>query len=123
MSYITYKLIHYVGIFTILVILAATSMHALHGGTRADKPHRRLLAAVHGIAVFLVLLGGFGMLSRLGIIDGGFPNWVLVKMLIWLVLAAVLAVPYLGRSWARMMLVALPLLAVSAGALALLKPI
>ena len=122
MPYPIYKLIHFLGMFAMVAALAATSMHAIRGGTRADNPERRVLGATHGIAAFLVLLGGFGMLARLGLVQGGLPGWVVVKLLIWVVLLAALAVPYRGRGYARALLVALPLLAVSAAAVALYKP-
>ncbi len=122
MPYSVYKLIHFLGMFTMVTALAAISMHAIRGGTRADNPHRRTLAAAHGIATFLVLLGGFGMLARLELIRGGLPAWVIVKLVIWVALAAALAVPNYGRGYARALLVALPLLAVSAAAVALYKP-
>ncbi|MDX2057888.1 MAG: hypothetical protein SFV24_08825 [Gemmatimonadales bacterium] len=122
MSYAVYKLIHFLGIFTIVAILAATAMHVLRGGTRADNPYRRTFAVAHGIAAFLVLLGGFGMLARMKIVSGGLPGWVIAKLVIWLVLSAALTLPYRGRTLARALLVALPILAMGAGAVALYKP-
>jgi hypothetical protein len=44
------------------------------------------------------------------------------KLIIWFVLAAAIMVPRMGRGYAKTVLVALPVLALSAGALALLKP-
>jgi hypothetical protein len=69
MSYVAYKLIHLAGIFTLITVLAATSMHAIRGGTRADNPYRRLLRAAQGIAALLAIVGGFGMLARLGLLQ------------------------------------------------------
>lgn len=122
MSYVTYKLIHFFGIFAMLVALAATGMHVLRGGTRADNPYRRVLAVAHGISAFLILLGGFGMLARLGVMHGALPVWVYLKLLIWLTLAAAMALPYRGRAYARTLLIALPLLTLAGAAVALLKP-
>ncbi len=122
MSYQVYKLIHFLGMFSAVAVLAATSMHMLGGGSRADNPHRRAFAIVHGVAGFLVLLGGFGMLARLGLVSGGLPRWIVAKLVIWLVLTAGLTIAYRDRRYARVVLVALPLLAMSAGAIALYKP-
>jgi Na+-driven multidrug efflux pump len=58
--YTTYKLMHFFGIFLLMVTLAASSMNALRGGSRADWPWRRALGAAHGIAVFLILLAALG---------------------------------------------------------------
>jgi uncharacterized membrane protein SirB2 len=123
-SYITYKLVHFAGIFMLIAALAATCMNAMRGGPRTEYAWRRALGAAHGIAVFLILLGGFGMLARLGIMraEDGFPGWVLAKMAIWFVLGAAFVLPRFGRGFARALLVAAPVLAAGAGAIALLKP-
>lgn len=122
MSYLAYKLMHFLGIFTMLTALAATAMHAARGGTRADNPYRRTLSAAHGIAALLILTGGFGMLARLGAMHGALPAWVFVKLGIWVALAAAMALPYRGRAMAKALLVMVPLLAAAAGATALYKP-
>ena len=122
MSYPFYKIMHFVGIFVMLVALAATCMHAAMGGTKAENPFRKALGAAHGVAALLILTGGFGMLARLGIVQGGLPVWVLIKLVLWVALAAAMALPYLSRFWARTLLIAMPVLAAIAGATALLKP-
>lgn len=122
MSYNIYKLIHFLGIFALLTALAAGGMHALRGGTRADNPHRRLLGIAHGLSLFLILLGGFGMLARLGIVEGGLPGWIWAKLAIWLLLGGALALAARGRQAAAAVLIGVPLLALAAGAIALYKP-
>ena len=122
MPYSTYKLIHYFGIFLLIAALAATSMNAIRGGTRSEWPWRKALGAAHGVAAFLILLGGFGMLARLGIVQGGLPGWVIAKLVIWVTLATAIMVPKFGQQYAKALMVALPVLALSAGAIALFKP-
>jgi hypothetical protein len=122
MPYAVYKLIHFLGIFTLIVVLAATSMHVLRGGTRADNPYRKVLSITHGVALFLVLLGGFGLLARIGVMHGGLPGWVYAKLLLWLTLGAALTLANRGARYARVLLLLLPLLAVLGGAIALYKP-
>lgn len=123
MPYPIYKLIHFLGIFVLLITLAVPSLHLLRGGTRTDLPGRRALAAVHGVAAFLILLGGFGMLARLGIVQGGLPGWILVKLAIWVALSAAFSVALRTSASARAVLVAAPLLALAAAAVALYKPL
>ena len=122
MPYPIYKLIHLLGIFTVLVILAAACMHTVRGGTRELNPHRKLMGAAHGIASFLILLGGFGMLARLGIVQGGLPSWIIAKLFIWTLVSGAIALVYRGPGMARALLIALPILATLAGYLALYKP-
>lgn len=122
MPYQLYKLIHFLGIFMIMIVLAAACMHVLRGGTRADNPHRRTIGIVHGIASFLILLGGFGMLARLGVMQGGLPGWIYAKLVVWIVASGSIALVYRGPDLARALLIALPLLGVLAGYFALYKP-
>lgn len=121
-SYITYKLIHFLGLFTVLVVTAARAGRFMTGDTTASGARRRSLAVAHGIAVFLILLGGFGMLARLGIAQQGLPGWIYVKLAIWAIFAGVIALPGRGTKYARLALIALPLLALAGGVVALYKP-
>lgn len=122
MPYAVYKLVHLFGIFIVLTAMAATCMHVMRGGTRADNPHRRALGIAHGVAAFLILLGGFGMLARLGLVQGGLPGWIIAKLAIWALVSAAIMLPYRRAGAAGMVMTALPVLAVIAGAIALYKP-
>jgi hypothetical protein len=117
-----YKLIHFFGLFGMVTLLAGAAMHALVGHTRAERPFGRGFAIAHGIGAFLVLLGGFGMLARLGIAQQGLPGWVYAKLVLWLALSAALILPYRGRALALSVIVGIPLLTVLGAAIALYKP-
>ncbi|HSG46637.1 MAG TPA: hypothetical protein VLA43_02365 [Longimicrobiales bacterium] len=123
-SYAVYKLVHYSGIFLLVTVLgAALSRAALGAGTReGGDPWRRTLMMGHGVALFLVLLGGFGMLARLDITQGlGLPGWIWAKLGIWTILGAAVAARRSPALAARALL-AVPVLAVLAGLVALTKP-
>jgi hypothetical protein len=122
MPYEAYKLIHFLGIFSLLIAVAVSAAHVLRGGTRADNPNRRMLGLVHGVASFLILLGGFGMLARLNLMQGGLPGWVWGKVVIWVLAGASLALVYRGAGLAKAVLVGVPLLALIAAYFALYKP-
>jgi hypothetical protein len=122
MSYAVYKLIHFAGIFTLLTTLASSGVHVLRGGTRADHPFRRVFAPLNALAAFFVLLGGFGMLARLGVSHGTLPGWIWLKLSIWALFLGALWLVYRGAVFARVLLVAVPALAVLAAAVALYKP-
>lgn len=120
-SYQVYKLVHFFGIATVLIALGVTCFHAARGGTRQDNPFRRPLAIAHGTGMFLILLGGFGMLARLGLV-AGLPGWIYAKLGIWVIFGALIAVPYRLRGAARPIFWALPFLIVLAAYFALYKP-
>ena len=122
MPYNVYKLIHFLGIFAVMMVLAVACMHVLRGGTRADNPYRKLLGSAHGIAMFLILLGGFGMLARIGAMHGSLPGWIYAKLAVWTLIAAAPALLYRGPRLAKATILAAPALALLAAAIALYKP-
>jgi hypothetical protein len=118
-----YNVVHIVGIVLLAVALGGLALHALNGGTRQSNGARGLVAALHGTGALLVLVGGFGMLARLGFRHGGgFPGWLWVKIGVWLLLAAAVLVPYRRPALARPLFLALPLLAGLAAYMAIYKP-
>ncbi len=114
--YAAYKIVHYLGIFALVTALSATLARASRGDG-ADSWRKRL-GIIHGVALFFILLGGFGMLARL---DVGFPGWIVAKLVVWLV-AGALIVARKSPGGAARALVLLPVLAVVAGWLAYAKP-
>lgn len=122
MSYVTYRLIHFIGVFITLTLVAGVAGLGLASSGSDMKRLRKGIAAGHIVAMLLVATGGFGMMARLGDFTGGLPAWITVKLVIWLSLTALIALPFLGRSYARATLVALPFIALLAAATALFKP-
>ena len=83
-SYPFYKIMHFVGIFMMLVALAATCMHAAMGGSKADNPFRKALGATHGIAALLILTGGFGMLAGVILVLAVLAIWFFPALVTYL---------------------------------------
>ena len=112
-DYTVYKLIHSLG---------GVMVHVFNGGAKADNLWRKPAGITHGIGLFLVLLGGFGMMARLGI-QWPWPGWLLVKLAIWLVLGGVTGLVYrLGVS-GKIMWVLVMLLGAIAAFMAIMKPL
>lgn len=122
MSYTVYKLIHYVGIFMASMSLAGIAFVSAEKKPLAEHPLRLMAVISHGVGLLLVLLGGFGMLARLGII-GDLPGWVLGKLGIWVLLGGALALVKRVPSMARVFLGLLLIAMLAAVYLALYKPI
>ncbi len=121
-SYPIYKLIHYLGIFVVMIASAGTLARALEESPTPD-PWRRRLGWGHGMGLFLILLGGFGMLARLNITEGlTLPGWIWAKLAIWTLIGGVVALRRKPR-FALLGLIALPVLALAAGWMALYKPL
>ena len=123
LSHSVYNVAHIVGIIMIMAALGALALHAMNGGTRESNTARGLIAGLHGLGAFLVLLGGFGMLARIGFEHGSpFPGWLVVKIAIWLVLAGSVIVPYRRSMLGKPLLLALPVLGGLAAYMAVYKP-
>jgi hypothetical protein len=130
--YATYKVVHYLGIFLLLTALAARlgraagfAAGASAAGTAqpAQDPWKRRLGITHGTALFLILLGGFGMLARLDVTQGlALPGWIWAKLGIWTLLGAAIVVASRIPALSGRLLVVVPALAVLAGIIALYKP-
>ena len=122
-SHSTYLVIHVLGILLVFVALGGVALHALNGGTKQDNGARKWVAVMHGLGMVFILLGGFGMLARLGIVQGGaFPGWVWAKLVILIVLGSVVMLPYRKPELALPIFLALPFLGAMAGFLAIFKP-
>ena len=121
MPYAVYKLIHFLGIFGVIIALTIASVMVMRGSTKADMPYRRQLGMVHGLGMLFILVGGFGMMARLGL-TSGLPGWIIAKLVIWLVIGSAMTVIYRGASVARAYLLALPFIALLAAFFALYKP-
>lgn len=123
-SHAFYNVVHIVGIVLVMSALGGTALHAANGGTRETNRARGLVAALHGTGVLLILVGGFGMLARLGFRHGAnFPGWLWVKLAVWVTIAALLFVPGRRPGLARPVYVALPVLGGLAAYMAIYKPV
>lgn len=117
-----YNLVHIVGLVLLMSALGGMALQAA-GGSNGSPALRRLVMALHGLGVFLILLGGFGMLARMGIAHGaGWPGWLWVKVAVWGVLAAAALLPYRRPSTALPLLLLLPVLGGVAAYMAIYKP-
>ena len=74
----------------------------------------------HGIGLFLVLLGGFGMMAKLNYSYG--DGWFLVKVVIWVALGAMLTMGTKKPEQGKMFWLVTLLLGAGAAYLGVMKP-
>jgi len=114
-----YKLLHLLGLIMSMVAVGGLALHGINGGDRDTNKARGLASSTHGIGMLLLLVGGFGMLAKMG---GGFPPWVAIKLVIWLLLGAAIMPLMRKPEMGRLMWMAVPLLAIIAATVGLYKP-
>jgi hypothetical protein len=112
--YTTYKVLHLLGIFGVLLALGAGA--AL--GAQLDNATRRRNSLLHGLGLLLILVSGFGMLAKGNL---GFPGWVMAKLVIFLLVGA-LPVWMRRRNAPGMMTLISLIVVFLAGLLATLRP-
>lgn len=81
MSYLTYKILHLGSLLFFFILYAQAVV----------KPKDQIKKEVilTGVALILILVSGFGLLARLGIMHGqAWPIWVKLKFGIWLLVGA-----------------------------------
>ena len=120
--YEMYKVLHLLSVMLLFLCFGGLAIYVAAGGTRAANPNRTLVAALHGTAAFLVLLGGFGLLARLGLVQGRFPLWVWIKLGVWVVLGVAVLLPYRRPALARPLFLLYPVLGGLAAWAAVYKP-
>lgn len=119
--YEVYKVLHIVGVLLTFAVLGGLALTVANGATRSTSSVRRLIAAVHGTGTFIILLGGFGALARLGM-NGGLPLWIWIKLVCWVVIAGLVVVPYRRPELARPVFWLLPVVGAIAAWAAVYKP-
>lgn len=120
MSYPVYKLLHLVGLFLVFTSMGGLVLHAAQGGSRHGLA-RGLVFGTHGIGLLLLLVSGFGMLARLGM-TSNIPGWAWAKVVVWLVIGGLAALPLRVPALARPLWVVVPILGTLAAWLALFEP-
>ena len=118
MSLAFYKVIHLFGIALLFTGVGGLCILSIAG---SDSPKaRRLSSILHGLALVIVLVTGFGLLAKLGM-GAAIPLWLWLKIAIWMVLGAAIVVIKRAPLYASALLFALPALGAIAGYLAIYK--
>ena len=112
MSLAFYKILHILGITLLFSGLGGLCVLSISGSD--SQPAKKLAGMLHGIALVLILVTGFGALAKLGM-GADIPLWVWPKLVIWIVFGGIIVVIRRVPQSASALLVLLPILgAVSA---------
>lgn len=117
--YEVYKTLHLLGLIMVFLSLGGVTLHAMNGGTRETNRGRGWSAAWHGLGLLFLLVGGFGMLARLGLSVAG---WVWGKLVIWVLLGGAISLAARRPTLGRTVWIGSAVLGLAATYLALYKP-
>jgi uncharacterized membrane protein len=116
MSLATYKVLHILGVILLFTGVGGLCVLSIAGSESAKA--RKLASIIHGIALVIILIAGFGLLVKLGF-GTEIPGWIWIKLVIWAVLAGAVFVLRKSPQLATPLLFLLPLLGAIAGYLAI----
>jgi len=90
MPYEIYKILHLTGIFLLVsgligLLTLVWSGHGLSGKVKT------FAFITHGVGLLFILVSGFGLLARLGLVQEGLPPWIYVKLFIWIIFGGFIA--------------------------------
>lgn len=84
MSYEFYKVLHLAGLILLFFGLSSALTLKMAGATFTGSV-KKMAFITHGVGLLLLLVAGFGMLAKLGIM-AAIPGWAWAKIVIWLLL-------------------------------------
>jgi len=88
MPYKFYKILHFTGLLLTFTSLSGYIFYLVQNKSNEKK---KLFSVLHGIGLLIVLVSGFGLAARLGLVSQ-LPVWVYIKIGIWLVVGASVAI-------------------------------
>lgn len=89
MSYQFYKVLHILGLMTMFFGFGGILIAAF-AGIKLEGSAKKMAFITHGIGLTLLLISGFGMAARLGLVTG-LPPWIHAKLTIWVLLGGAVA--------------------------------
>ncbi len=82
MSYEIYKIMHIVSIVLFFAIYGMAAVKAV------KNENIKFEKIVTGVLLLLLITSGMGLGARLGVMKGGWPLWLQIKLGIWFVIGA-----------------------------------
>jgi len=85
MSLLFYKVLHIIGILMLFLSIGGAVMRAAMD-SKNEKLERFILIN-HGVSLFIIVVAGFGLLAKVGMV---FTGWIVIKIVIWLIMAGLI---------------------------------
>ena len=116
-----YKVIHVVGISLLFFGFGAVVIQNLLSTNTKGLP-RMIGFITHGLGLLLLIVSGFGMTAKLGIMME-LPLWVKIKVALWVWAGLLITLAKRRAKWGWLTVAILISVAAIAGSVAIFKPI
>ena len=97
-----YRIAHLTGVFLTIMSLSGLCVFASVADKDGKKLWRRMLTALHGIGLLVVLIAGFGLMVKLKV-DSPWPSFIWIKIVVWLLMGGIVVLikraPRLALPW------------------------
>lgn len=114
MSPTVYYFLHFAGVMCLFLGMGAIL------GMGEDRKHiNKFVGIFHGVGLLLLLISGFGLVAKL---QTGFPVWLIVKVVLWICLAAIMVLVKRKVCTAKATAILALILGLLAAAMCLFKP-
>ena len=120
MTYEIYKLLHILGLLLLLFGLFGMAVVIWNGASPSPKVKKYLMMS-HGFGLALLMVAGFGMAARLGLM-AQMPGWIYVKIFIWICLGGLATLIRKKPERASVWILSIFVLVAIAASMATLKP-
>lgn len=118
MNPLYYTVLHLLGAFLLFTAFGAALARRLQGQNEKGGDDK-LAAITHGIAMLMLLVGGFGAIAGLAL---EWEAWLWIKLVLWVLMGGMLVLIRRLPGWAVGLWWLLPLLAAVAAYLGIAKP-
>src|SRR5258708_2098765 len=103
MSVEFYRVVHVSGILLLFSGLAGL-WGTYASGSAPKKSLRIALSSIHGIGMVVLLVSGFGLAAKLGLV-GSLPVWLYLKMSVWLLLGGSMVMAKRKADWGASLII------------------
>lgn len=121
MSLEFYRWLHILGLTCLLLGFGLLIAYFAMGDSTRAKTIRKSGFIAHGLGLFFIILSGFGLLARYGILSD-LPIWAWMKFAVWIFLGSAVAVIKRKPEWNFLMIFVVIGLVLSAAYLGIFKP-
>ncbi len=120
MSYEFYKIFHIIGLLVTVFGLFGMAVVSWNQSTLRPQLKKTFMMS-HGVGLFLLIVAGFGMAAKLGLMKN-LPHWIYGKLVIWVLVGGLVALIKRKPEKSALWIILTFALVISAAILAIEKP-